>query len=145
MPVCSWKEVTSMSAQLDGLIRKSKDLETQIEQLTTELARLHREIAERMGDRHEYYGHGVVARKWARVHWEINKDLRLDELSYEALAYCKEVVLTKTKLDQAVKAGYLPPRLYDRAVKREQLGWNVNLKILEPPERVSDWDEEEER
>ena len=98
-----------------------------------------------MGDRHEYYGHGVIARKWARVHWEINKDLLLDELSYEALDYCKEVVLTKTKLDHAVKAGYLPPRLYDRAVKREQLGWNVNLKILEPPESASDWEEEEER
>jgi len=136
---------TSMSAQLDSLIRKSKDLEMQIEQLTAELARLHGEIAERMGDRHEYYGHGLVARKWARVQWEINKNLLLDELSYEALDYCKEVVLTKTKLDQAVKAGYLPPRLYDRAVKREQLGWNVNLKILEPPESASDWEEEEER
>ena len=103
------------------------------------------EIAERMGDRHEYYGHGVVAKKWARVHWEVNKDLLLDELSREALDYCKEVVLTKTKLDQAVKAGYLPPRLYDRAVKREQLGWNVNLKILEPPEGALDWKGEEER
>jgi hypothetical protein len=135
----------SMSAQLDSLIRKSKDLEMQIEQLTAELARLHREIAGRMGDRHEYYGHGVVAKKWARVHWEVNKDLLLDELSCEALDYCKEVVLTKTKLDQAVKAGYLPPRLYDRAVRREQLGWNVSLKILEPSERALDWDDEEER
>jgi hypothetical protein len=87
----------------------------------------------------------VIAKKWARVHWEINKDLLLDELSYEALDYCKEVVLTKTKLDQAVKAGYLPPRLYDRAVKREQLGWNVSLKVLEPPERTLDWDGEEEK
>jgi hypothetical protein len=136
---------SSMSAQLDSLIRKSKDLELQLEQLTAELARLHGEIADRMGDRHEYYGHGVVAKKWARVHWEINKDLLLDELSSEALAYCKEVVLTKTKLDQAVKAGYLPPRLYDRAVKRAQLGWNVHLKILEPPEKAFDWDGEEKR
>ena len=88
-----------MSAQLDSLIRKSKDLETPIEQLTAELARLHGEIAERLGDRHEYYGHGVVARKWARVHWEVNKDFLLDELSYEVLDYCKEVVLTKTKLN----------------------------------------------
>jgi len=134
-----------MSAQLDSLIRKSKDLELQLEQLTAELARLHGKIADRMGDRHEYYGHGVIAKKWARVHWEINKDLLLDELSSEALAYCKEVVLTKTKLDQAVKAGYLPPRLYDRAVRREQLGWNVSLKILEPSERALDWDDEEER
>jgi hypothetical protein len=132
-----------MSAQLDSLIRKSKDLEIQLEQLTAELVRLHREIAERMGDRHEYYGQGVAAKKWARVHWQINKDLLLDELSYEALDYCKEVILTKTKLDQAVKAGYLPPRLYTRAVKRELRGWNVNLKILEPPE--STWDGEEER
>jgi hypothetical protein len=136
---------TSMSAQLDSLIRKGKDLETQIEQLTAELARLHGEIAERMGDRHEYYGHGVVAKKWARVHWEVNKDLLLDELSREALDYCKEVVLTKTKLDQAVKAGYLTPRLYNRAVKREQLGWNVNLKVLEPPDGVLEWEGEEER
>ena len=134
-----------MSAQLDSLIRKSKDFERQIEQLTAELARLHGEIAERMGDRHEYYGHGVVAKKWARVHWEISKDLLLDELSYEALDYCKEVILTKTKLDQAVKAGYLPPRLYDRAVKREQLGWNVSLKILEPLESALEWEREEER
>jgi hypothetical protein len=134
----------SMSAQLDSLIRKSKDLELQLAQLTAELARLQGEIARRMGDRHEYYGHGVIAKKWARVHWEINKALLLDELSSEALAYCKEVVLTKTKLDQAVKAGYLPPRLYDRAVKREQLGWNVHLKILEPPEKALDWDAEEE-
>jgi hypothetical protein len=135
----------SMSAQLDSLIRKSKDLELQLEQLTAELARLHGEIADRMGDRHEYYGHGVIAKKWARVHWEINKDLLLDELSSEALTYCKEVVLTKTKLDQAVKAGYLPPRLYDRAVKREQLSWNVHLKILEAPEKALDWDGEGER
>ena len=134
-----------MSAQLDSLIRKSKDLELQLEQLTAELARLQGEIAHRMGDRHEYYGHGVVAKKWARVHWEINKDLLLDELSSEALAYCKEVVLTKTKLDQAVKAGYLPPRLYDRALKREQRGWNVHLTILKPPEKALDWDGEEER
>jgi hypothetical protein len=135
----------SMSAQLDSLIRKSKDLELQLEQLTAELARLHGEIADRMGDRHEYYGYGVIAKKWARVHWEINKDLLLDELSSEALAYCKEVVLTKTKLDQAVKAGYLPPRLYDRAVKREQLGWNVHLKILGSLEKALDWDGEGER
>jgi hypothetical protein len=112
------KGAIDMSAQLDSLIRKGKDLETQIEHLTAELARLH---------------------------WEINKDLLLDELSREALDYCKEVVLTKTKLDQAVKAGYLPPRLYDRAVRREQLGWNVHLKILEPAERAFDWEREEER
>jgi hypothetical protein len=139
------EEAPSMSAQLDSLIRKSKDLELQLEQLTAELARLQGEIADRMGNRHEYYGHGVVAKKWARVHWEINQDLLLDELSSEALAYCKEVVLTKTKLDQAVKASYLPPRLYDRAVKREQLGWNVHLKILEPSEKAFDWDGEGER
>ena len=65
-----------------------------------------------------------------------NRDLLLDELSSKALAYCKEVVLTRTKLDQAVKAGYLPLRLYDHAVKREQFGWNVHLKILEPPEQT---------
>src|ERR1043166_9359971 len=134
---------TSMSGQLDSLIRKSKDLEMQIEQLTGELARLHGEIAERMGDRHEYYGHGVVAKKWARVHWEVNKDLLLDELSAEALDYCKEVVLTKTKLDQAVRAGYLPPRLYDRAIKREDQGWNVSLQVLETSEHDLDWDREE--
>ena len=132
-----------MSAQLDSLIRKGKDLETQIAQLTAELARLHGEIAERMGDRHEYYGHGVVAKKWARVHWEVNKDLLLDELSREALDYCKEVVLTKEKLDQAVRAGYLPPRLYDRAIKREQLGWNVNLKIIDALENEPGWEREE--
>jgi hypothetical protein len=56
-----------------------------------------------------------------------------------------QVVLTKTKLDQAVKAGYLPPRLYDRAVKRAQFGWNVHLKILGPPEKAFDWDGEGER
>jgi uncharacterized small protein (DUF1192 family) len=43
-----------MSAHLDSLIRKSADLETQIAQLTAELARLHGEIAERMEDRHAY-------------------------------------------------------------------------------------------
>jgi len=44
---------------------------------------------------------------------------------------------------QAVKTGYLPPRLYDHAVKREQLGWNISLKILEPPESALDWEEKE--
>jgi hypothetical protein len=131
-----------MSAQIDSLIRKSKDLETQIKQLTEELSRLHGEIVERMGDRSEYYGQGVAAKKWARVRWEVDKELLLDELSSDALDYCKNVVLTKEKLDQAVKAGYLPPRLYNRAVKREQLGWNVNLKILDDPESMSDWDKE---
>src|SRR5919201_3185750 len=131
-----------MSAELDSLIRKSKDLEAQIEQLTAELAHLHEAIAERMGDRREYYGHGVVAKKWARVRWEVNKALLLDELPAEALDYCKEVVLTKEKLDQAVRAGYLPPRLYDRAIKREQLGWNVSLKILDRLEHEPVWERE---
>lgn len=131
-----------MSAELDSLIRKGKDLETQIEQLTTELSRLREEIAERMGTRREYYGQGVVAKKWGRVHWEVNKALLLDELSPEALDYFKEVVLTKEKLDQAVKAGYLPPRLYDRAVQREHLGWNVSLKLLDALESSTDWDRE---
>jgi hypothetical protein len=132
-----------MSAELDSLIHKSKDLETQIEQLTAELARLHKAIAERMGDKREYYGHGVVAKKWSRVRWDVNKALLLDELSPEALDYCKEVVLTKEKLDQAVRAGYLPPRLYDRAIKREQLGWNVNLKIIDALENEPGWEREE--
>jgi hypothetical protein len=133
-----------MSAELDTLIRKGKGLEAQIKQLHEELARLREEIAERMGDRHEYYGSGVVAKKWGRTHWEINKALLLDELSADALDYCKEVVLTKEKLEQAVKAGYLPPRLYDRAVKREQRGWNVSLKILAADENEPDWESEEE-
>jgi len=132
-----------MSAQIDSLIRKSKDLETQIKQLTEELSRLYGEIAGCMGDKREYYGQGVAAKKWARVRWEVDKELLLDELSSDALDYCKNVVLTKEKLDQAVKAGYLPPRLYNRAVKREQLGWNVSLKILDDPESMSDWDKED--
>jgi len=131
-----------MAAELDSLIRKSKDLEAQIEQLTAELTRLHAAIAERMGDRREYYGQGVVAKKWSRVRWEVNKALLLDELSPEALDYCKEVVLTKEKLDQAVRAGYLPPRLYDRALRREQLGWNVSLKIIDRLENELDWERE---
>jgi len=119
-----------MSAELDALIRKANHVEVQREQLTAELTRLRDAIAARMGDEREYYGKGVVAKKWARVHWEINKELLLDELSPEALAYLKEVVFTMDKLQQAVKAGYLPPRLYDRAVKKEDEGWNVSLKIL---------------
>jgi len=51
-----------MSAELDSLIRKSKDLEVQIGQLTAELADLHEAIAQRMGDRREYYGQGLVAK-----------------------------------------------------------------------------------
>ena len=129
-----------MSAELDSLIRKSKALEAQIEQLTAELSQLHDAIAERMGDQREYYGHGVVAKKWARVRWDVNKALLLDELPAEALDYCKEVVLTKEKLDQAVRAGYLPPRLYDRAIKREQRGWNVSVKIIDALENELDWE-----
>jgi len=128
-----------MSAALDSLIRKSKDLETQIEQLTTELANLRNEIATRMGEQRDYYGHGVAAKKWARVRWEINKELLLDELSPEGLDFLKEVVLTKEKLDQAVKAGHLPPRLHDRAVHREQTGWNVSLKLFDAPEQPTEW------
>jgi hypothetical protein len=132
-----------MSTELDSLIRKGKNLEMQIEQLHAELVQLREEIVERMGDKHEYYGGDVVAKKWTRVHWEVNKALLLDELSAEALNYCKEVVLTKEKLDQAVKAGYLPPRLYDRAIKREHRGWNVSLKILDAYENEPGWEKEE--
>jgi hypothetical protein len=87
---------------------------------------------------------GVVAKKWARVRWEINKELLLDELPPEALAYLKEVVFTKDKLDQAVRAGYLPPRLYDRAVKREDEGWRVSLKVLAGLSAEPDWELEED-
>ena len=133
-----------MSVELDSLIRKGKDLEVQITHLTTELARLREDIATRMGETREYYGGGVVAKKWARVRWEIHKELLLDELSPEALDYFKEVVLTKEKLDQAIKAGHLPPRLYDRAVRREHVGWNVSLKVLDAPTDDVTWEEEEE-
>ena len=133
-----------MSAELDALIRKASNLEGQIEQLTTELARLRDAIAAQMGEEREYYGQGVVAKKWARVRWEVNKELLLDELPPEALAYLKEVVFTKDKLDQAVRAGYLPPRLYDRAVKQEDKGWNVSLKVLAGPAAEADWELEED-
>ena len=133
-----------MSAELDALIRKGHNLEVQIEQLTTELTRLRDAIAAQMGEGREYYGQGVVAKKWARVRWEINKELLLDELPPEALAYLREVVFTKDKLDQAVRAGYLPPRLYDRAVKREDKGWNVSLKVLTGPAAEADWELEED-
>jgi hypothetical protein len=132
-----------MSAELDSLIYKSKAMETQIEQLTEELSRLRAEIAARMGDTREYYGHGVGAKKWEHVRWEIDKELLLDELPTEALDYLKEVVLTKAKLDQAVRAGYLTPRLYDRAIKRQQLGWNISLKIPPAQEHETDWEKEE--
>ncbi len=124
-----------MSDVLDALIRKGKDLEYQIAQLQTELAQLRDEIALLMGETREYHGKGVVAKKWARVRWDINKDLLLDELPRDALDFFKEVVFTREKLEQAMKAGHLPPRLYDRAVKRIQEGWNVSLKLLETPER----------
>jgi hypothetical protein len=132
-----------MSVELDSLIRKANDLKVQIEQLHTELARLRQEVAVRMGDKREYYGQGVVARKSARVQWEIHKDLLLDELSPAALEYFKEVVLTKEKLDQAIKAGYLPPRLYDRAVRRDQVGWNVSLKVLDTVAEDLEWEDDE--
>ena len=96
-----------MSAELDALIRKAHNLGGQIEQLTTELRRLRDAIAAQMGEEREYYGQGVVAKKWTRVRWEINKALLLDELPPEALAYLKEVVFTKDKLDQALRAGHL--------------------------------------
>lgn len=133
-----------MSAALDALIRKAHNLEVQIEQLTGELTRLREAIAAQMGDERDYYGHGVVAKKWARVRWEINQALLLDELPPEALAYLKEVVFTKGKLDQAVKAGYLPPRLYHRAVQRDDAGWNVSLKVLASPTSEPDWELEED-
>ena len=133
-----------MSAELDALIRKAKNLEVQVEQLTAELTRLRDAIAAQMGEEREYYGTGVMARKWARVRWEINKALLLDALPPEALAYLKEVVFTKGKLDQAVKAGYLSPRLYDRAMQKEDEGWNVSLKVLALPTPEPDWELEED-
>lgn len=133
-----------MSAALDALIRKAHDLEGQRAQLTAELARLRDTIAAQMGEEREYYGTGVVAKKRARVRWEINKELLLDELPPEALTHLKEVVFSKEKLDQAVKAGYLPPRLYDRAVQKAEEGWSVSLKVLESPTPEPDWELEED-
>jgi hypothetical protein len=129
-----------MVDDLDALIRKGKSLEMQLGQLTAELSALREQIAQRMGAQREYYGHGVVAKKWARVRWEVNTALLLDELPREALDYFKDVVFTKEKLDRAVQAGHLPPRLYDRAVKRSQEGWNVSLKILDAQAPEPDWD-----
>jgi hypothetical protein len=134
---------SNMSVELDSLVRKGKDLEVQITHLTTELARLRQEIATRMGEKREYYGGRVVAKKWARVSWKIHKELLLDELSPAALDYFKEVVFTKEKLDQAIKAGSLSPHLYDRAVRREHVGWNVSLKVLDAPAEAIAWEEEE--
>ena len=133
-----------MVTELDTLIRKGKVLETQIEQLTAELAQLREAIAAHMGEQKEYYGQGVVARKWERVRWDIDKELLLDELSEAALDYLKEVVFTKEKLDQALKAGHLPPRLYDRAMKRLHAGWNVSIKLLDASDAAPEWKSEDE-
>ena len=133
-----------MSTEIDALIRKAKTLELQIAQLSTELSQLRDAIATQMGAEREYYGKGVVAKKWARVRWEINKALLLDELSPEALAYLKEVVFNKAKLEQAVKAGHLPPRLYDRAIKKIEEGWNISVKVLELPGPAPDWELEDD-
>ncbi len=74
-----------------------------------------------------------MARKWARVRWEVNEALLLDELPRESLEYFKEVVFNKEKLDLAIKAGHLPPRLYDRAVVKKEEGWNVTFKFTDKP------------
>lgn len=129
-----------MSEAIDTLIHKGLQLEEQIAQLTAELSQVREAIAARLGERREYYGQGVLARKWARVRWHINKELLLDELPREALDYLKEVVFTKEKLRQAVQAGYLPPRLHDRAVKQEREGWNVSFRRLEAPPAA--WEDE---
>ena len=122
-----------MSEAIDTLVHKGLQLEEQIAQLMAELSQVREAIAARMGDSREYYGKGVMAKKWARVHWHINKELLLDELPRDALDYLKEVVFTKEKLRQAVQAGYLPPRLHDRAVKQEREGWNVSFRRLDTP------------
>jgi len=133
-----------MSTELNALIRKGKALEMQLAQLTAELAQVRSAIAAQMGAQREYYGQGVVARKWERLRWNIDKELLLDELPSAALDYLKEVVFTKEKLDQAMKAGHLPPRLYDRALQRIHEGWNVSLKVLDMPDAEPAWDPTEE-
>ena len=125
-----------MSHELDSLIRKGKAIEQQIALLTEEVSHLREEIAVRMGEKRNYYGQGVVSKKWERVRWEIDKELLLDELPGNALDQMKEVVFSKGKLDHAKRAGYLPPRLYDRAMKRVHEGWNVSLKVLDSPSPI---------
>src|SRR6516165_1446053 len=128
-----------MSAELDALIRKAHNLEAQRDQLATELTRLRAAIAVQMGAEREYYGKGVVAKKHARVRWEINKELLLDELSPDALAYLKEVVFTKEKLDQAIRAASPPPRLNARAGPKEDEGGTVTLNFLTSPSQRPVW------
>lgn len=123
-----------MITEIDDLIHRGKALEDQIDQLTHELARVRDAIAARMGTQVEYYGQGVTARKWERVKWEIDKELLLEELSPAALDSLKEVVFTKSKLEQSLKAGHIPPRLYHRALQRLSAGWNVSFKILDGAE-----------
>jgi hypothetical protein len=123
-----------VSDELDALIRQGKAMETRIDRLIAELSRLRQEIALRLGEHDEYHGTGVAAKKWARTYWDINLAMLLDELPDDVLEHFKEVVFTKDKLDRAVKAGYISPSLYERAVQRVQQGWNVSLKVLETPE-----------
>jgi hypothetical protein len=122
-----------VSDELDALIRQGKAMETRIDRLIAELSRLRQEIALRLGEHGEYHGTGVVAKKSARTYWDINLAMLLDELPDDVLERFKEVVFTKDKLDWAVKAGYVSPSLYDRAVRRVQHGWNISLKVLETP------------
>ncbi|MBI1987297.1 MAG: hypothetical protein HYS70_02980 [Nitrospinae bacterium] len=124
-----------MLEELDSLIRTGLKLEEQIAGLTEQLSQIRERIARLMGSSNEYVGHGVMTRKWARVRWDININLLLDELPREALEYFKEVVITKEKLDHAVKAGQLLPRLYDRAVRKKEEGWNVTFKQVGLEER----------
>ena len=133
-----------MSIELDSLIRKGKALEKQIEQLKVELTQVREEVATLMQEQREYYGTGVVAKKWARVRWTIDKELLLDELHGESLNYFKEVVFTKDKLDAAVRAGHLPPRLYGLAVKKTPQGWNVSLSVLDTVADEVAWETETE-
>ncbi|MBI2875829.1 MAG: hypothetical protein HYY20_02990 [Candidatus Tectomicrobia bacterium] len=124
-----------MPEELDNLIRLGLKLEEQIAGLNAQLSQVRERIADLMGGSREYVGQGVMARKWARVRWDINTHLLLDELPRESLEYFKEVVITKEKLDQAVRAGQLPPRLHDRAVRKMEEGWNVTFKPSGQEER----------
>ena len=52
------------------------------------------------------------------------------------------VMLTKEKLDRAVRAVIFPHACMTMPYKREQFGWNVSVKIIDALENVSDWERE---
>lgn len=110
------------------LMLRIHDLQLEIDAAQKALAACKAELATCMGDQKMLVYRGLVAKKWPNVRYSVDSTYLVNSLPAEVLDWFREPVITKDKMERAVRAGVMAPAVFKKAVERQEKGWVVSVQ-----------------